>query len=134
MIIDPNDLSEFDDTPDENLLGLSYRDLLALQIFPFAQTSPLKIRKHIPVEVLDKLPFFRLCEDLLTIVAREKSLKLTPKGNLPLKFVRELYDHGAIPDEAIELGITKSFRENEIISIYAARQVCTLAGLPVVFP
>src|SRR5690606_38201687 len=70
MIIDPNDLSEFDDTPDENLLGLSYRDLLALQIFPFAQTSPLKIRKHIPVEVLDKLPFFRLCEDLLTIVAR----------------------------------------------------------------
>ncbi len=129
MIIDPNDLSEFDDTPDENLLGLSYRDLLALQIFPFAQTSPLKIRKHISVEVLDKLPIFRLCEDVLAIVAREKSLKLTPKGNLPLKVVRELYENGAIPDEAIELGISKSFRENVIISIYAARQVCTLAGL-----
>ncbi|TYR31778.1 hypothetical protein FXV77_20305 [Sphingobacterium phlebotomi] len=46
-----------------------------------------------------------------------------------MKFVRELYENGAIPDEAIELGISKSFRENEIISIYAARQVCTLAGL-----
>src|SRR5690606_40106059 len=101
MIIYPNYLIEFDDTPDENLLGLSYRDLLALQIFPFAQTSPLKIRKHISVEVLDKLPFFRLCEDVLAIVAREKSIKLTPKGKLPLKVVRELYENGVYTDEEI---------------------------------
>ncbi|WP_134088537.1 hypothetical protein [Olivibacter sp. XZL3] len=129
MVIDPNDLSEFDNTPDENLLGLSYRDVLALSLFPFAPTSPLKIRTYIPDEVLDKLPFFRLCEELLMVIDRENSLKLTPKGNLPLKFVSELYENGNVPDEAIELGISKSFRESDIISIYAARQVCTLAGL-----
>src|SRR5690606_18095158 len=110
MIIDPNDLSEFDDTPDENLLGLSYRDLLALQIFPFVLSSQLKMVKHFSLAVLDKLPYFLLCEDVLAIVAREKSLELTPKGILPLKVVRELYENGAIPDEAIELGISKSFR------------------------
>lgn len=129
MVIDPNDLSAFDNTPDETLYGLSSRDLLALCHFPFMKSSPIKIRPDIHNEVLDQLPFFRLCEHLLAIVAPEKGLKLTTHGNLPLAIVKELYTKGKLNDPLVETGIIKRWREQEIMSIAAARQVCTMAGL-----
>jgi len=129
MVIDPNDLSVFDNTPDETLYGLSPRDFFALCTFPFKKASPLKIRPAISGDVMDRLPFFRLCEDLLAILASKEALKLTGNGNLPIAIVKELYAKGTVTDPLVDKGIIKSFREQEIISIAAARRVCTMAGL-----
>lgn len=129
MVIDPNDLSGFDRTPDETLYGLSQRDFFALCHFPFMKASPMKIRSAISDDVLDRLPFFRMCEALLAIVARNSSLKLTSNGNLPIAIVKEVYANGTLRDPLVEMGLIKSFREQEIIAIVAAREVCSLAGL-----
>jgi hypothetical protein len=116
-------------SPVDDFLGLSPNNMHKLIYYPHENNSPVLIRSDIDNSTLDKIPFFRIVEELLKIVQRDTIIKLTPLGALPKKVVVELYTHKFIPEYFIEKGMTKLSRQQDSISIENARLTAEVAGL-----
>ncbi len=95
----------------------------------YSENSPVHFQKNISDITLDQISLFRVAEDFIKIVEREKFIKLTPLGALPKKVMVELYDKKYIYDYMIESGITKLMREQDCISIMSMRLVTEIAGI-----
>jgi len=119
----------FDNKPLDEFCGMTFNEIRNLLYSPFDDTSPLKIKSDIDDETLNTIPFFRLTEDLLKIVQREKFIKLTPLGALPKKVLHELYEYKFIPEFLIEAGISLLNREHEAISIMTAHHAARVSGI-----
>lgn len=115
--------------PIDDFLGLSANEMRHLLYDTFGDKSPVLLRNNIDAATLDRIPFFRIMEEFLKIVQREKQIKLTPLGALPKKVMVEVYSHKFLLDEHIETGITKLSREIDCIFIQSARYVTEIAGL-----
>ena len=96
---------------------------------PYNENSPVHFRKNIENSVLDKIGLFRVVENYIKIIDRDKFIKLTPLGALPKKVMVELYDKEFIYDELIENGITKLWKEQDCIAILNTKIVCEIAGI-----
>lgn len=116
-------------TPLEDFDFLSPEDMFNLVHRPFQEESPIQFKKNINNSVLDQIPFLNLVEYLLVKVKSENSIKLTQKGNLPTKIVKELYSLKLIQEEMIESGISKLYKESDSLSITNAKIVIELSGL-----
>lgn len=114
--------------PLEDLLGFTPNEFDELLYQPFGENSPVQFR-DIDDATLDRIPLFRIAEEYLKIIEREKLIKLTPKGALPKKVMVEVYAKNFLPDEHIESGLIKLHREEDCISIMSARHAVELAGL-----
>lgn len=93
------------------------------------ENSPVKIKRNLGNDLLDKVSLFRLAEYFIKIIDREKSLKLTPMGALPIKILVELYDQKYVLEELIERGIAKISKEGNCISILSTKIVLEIAGI-----
>ncbi len=114
------DISDFEslkilhnNTPVDEFCGLTPTEIDHLLYEPFGEASILKFQTEIDDTTLDRIPFFRICEELLRIVQREGFIKLTPLGALQRKVLQELYAHRFILEEFIESGISKLTREED---------------------
>lgn len=116
-------------TPMDDFLGLSPTEIHHLLYDTFGDRSPVLLRDDIDKQTLDKIPLFRIVEEYLKIIQRDKQIKLTPLGALPKKVMLELYDKRFLLDEHIESGLTKLWKEDDCISIKSARLTAELAGL-----
>lgn len=129
----PDDIEENiflrNNTPMDNFLGLSPNEMHHLLYNTFGDKSPVQFRDDIDNKTLDQIPLFRIIEDYLKIIQRDKLVKLTPLGALPKKVMVELYDKRFLLDEHIESGITKLWKEDDCIAIRSARLTAELAGL-----
>ncbi len=115
--------------PMDDFLGLSPTEIHHLLYDTFGDKSPIQFREGIDGKTLDQIPIFRIVEDYLKIIQRDKQIKLTPLGALPKKVMVELYNKRYLLEEHIENGITKLWREEDSISIRSARLTVELAGL-----
>lgn len=97
--------------PLDDFCGLSPNEVHSLLYDTFGDNSPLKIRADISNQAFDSIPFFRLTEEFLRIIQRDRFIKLTPLGALPKKTLHELYNLRLITEYVIELGISKLTRE-----------------------
>lgn len=120
---------EYNNKPDEKFSGLSPFELHELIHHPFGKNCPIQFQKNINIDILNSIPFFRICEEFLNIIKRDNYIKLTPLGALPKKTMVELYDHKFITEEFIESGIYKLTKEQDSIAIQNARYVCEIAKL-----
>ena len=116
-------------SPLDEFLGLSPTEIHDLLYDTFGEKSPIQFRDNIDNETLDQIPLFRIAEEFLKIIYREKQIKLTPLGALPKKVMVELYDKRFLLDERIESGLTKLWKEDDCISIKSARLTAEIAGL-----
>lgn len=116
-------------SPLDDLSGLSPNDMYDLIYYPHKSNSRVQIRSDISNATLDSIPFFRIVEELVKIVQRDSSIKLTALGALPKKVMVELYSYKFIPEQLLESGISKLTRQQDSISIENARLVAELAGL-----
>ena len=116
-------------TPLEDFLGLSPNEIQYLFYEPFSDKSYVQLREDFDNKTLDQIPLFKIGEEYLRIIQREKQIKLTPLGALPRKVIVELYDKRFLLDEMIEIGITKLWKENDCIAIKSARLTLEIAGL-----
>ena len=116
-------------TPLDEFEGLTPTEVHSLLYHTLTYKSPVQLKQVADDSTLDQVPFFRLAEELLRIIHRDKFIKLTPLGALPKKVMVEVYAHGFLPDEHIESGIVKLHREQDCISISAARFATEYAGL-----
>lgn len=110
----------------ENLSPTSFHFIL---YDTYNENSPVHFQKNIDNETLDKVSLFRVAEEFLKIIEREKFIKLTPLGALPKKVMVELYDKKYIYDESIESGITKLWKEQDCIAILNTKIVTEIAGI-----
>lgn len=115
--------------PKNNFSGLSPFELHEIIHDPFGLKCAIQIQDNIDSETLNEIPFFRICEEFLKILQRDKFIKLTPLGALPKKVMVELYEYKFITDRRIESGISKLSREQDSIAIQNARYVCEIAKL-----
>ena len=114
-------VADFDDLSPTNFHAILYD--------PYAENSPVNFQKIIDNDTLDKISLFRVAENFIKIIDREKFIKLTPLGALPKKVMVELYDKKFIYDHMIEVGITKLWREEDCIAIMSVKIVSNLAGI-----
>lgn len=124
----PDEFSYWNDTPVEELLGLTPNQMHSLLYKTFSPTSHLRYQDAIDNTTLDQVPLFRIAEDFLKILERDKHIKLTPLGALPKKVMVELYEKKYLLDEFIESGLIKLWKEQDCISIRSARFAAEFAG------
>lgn len=122
-------ISDYNNTPDDRLSGLTPVETNELIYNAFGEYSPIQIKEKIDNVVLDKIPFLRIAEEFLKIINREEFIKLTPLGALPKKVVVELYNQKHIPEFIIESGMYKLSKEADVISIQTCRYVCEHSGI-----
>jgi hypothetical protein len=119
----------WNNTPVDDYLGLSPTEIYYLVYETFGDKSPIQFRDGIDDILLDQIPLFRIVEEFLKIIQRDKQIKLTPLGALPKKVIVELYDKKFLLEELVERGISKLWREEDSISIRSARFAAEFAGL-----
>ena len=115
--------------PIEDFLGLSPTEMHHLLYDTPGDKSPVQFRDDIDNNTLDQIPLFRIVEEYLKIIQRDKQIKLTPLGALPKKVLVELYNKRFLLEERIEHGISKLSREIDCTAISSARLTAEIAGL-----
>lgn len=120
---------QYNNKSEEKFSGLSPFELHEIIHRPFGLKCAIQIQDNINSQILNQIPFFRICEEFLKILQRDKFIKLTPLGALPKKVMVELYEYKFITDSLIESGISKLSREQDSIAIQNARYVCEIAKL-----
>lgn len=117
---------EFNAGKQPDFEGISPNQMAGLLYHTFEPSSPLKINR-VDDAILDQMPFFRTLETLLQIVHREKSVKLTPKGNLPLKICDEVVSHHFWKEELSEL--YKQRKEEDFQVLHTAKIITQIGNL-----
>jgi len=115
--------------PKDYLMGLTPNEIHNLLYETYSDKSLIQFRNDIDDKTLDQIPLFRLAEEYLKIIQKDKFIKLTPLGALPKKVMVELYDKRFLLDDFIETGITKLWKEEDCISIMSMRYAIELTGL-----
>jgi hypothetical protein len=116
-------------TPLDDFLGLTPTEIHNIIYDPLDNDSIIRLNDNIDENTLDQIPLFKISEEYLRIIQRDKQIKLTPLGALPKKVMVELYDKRILLDEHIESGLTKLWKEQDCISIMSARYTLELSGL-----
>lgn len=129
----PHDLEKAiflqNNSPVTDFLGLTPREVHFLVYEPYSESSPVRLRSEIESDTLDRIPLFRIAEDYMRIIRRDREIKLTPLGALPKKVMVELYEKRHLLDDGIESGLNKLSKEADCIAISSMRHVLELAGL-----
>jgi len=119
----------YNDAPLPAFSGLSPAQMQMLLYDPWGPASPLQLRRELPDEVLDQIPFLRLTEELLRVVQRDGFIKLTALGALPGKYLHELYGFGFLRENMIDAGYTKLHRETDVPGLSTVHHNAERAGL-----
>lgn len=106
--------------------GISPDQMRHFLYAPLGADSPLQINK-VDNAAFDRMPFFRTLETLLQIIHREKEIKLTPKGNLPLKVCAEITEHRFWNEELSDL--YKQRKEEDFQVLHTAKIVAHIGNL-----
>jgi hypothetical protein len=125
----PDPFQSYNNAPLADFCGLSPVQMHQLLFHPLEPDCVVRLRTKVPDEVLDQVPFLRLTEAFLRLLHREGSIRLTPLGALPLKYLRELYALGFILEPGVETGIHKLHREIDSLALTTLHQTTRLAGL-----
>lgn len=72
-------------SPIDEFFVLSPTQIHELLYDTFGNNSPVQFRHDIDDKTLDAILLFRIVEDYLKIIQRDKEIKLTPLGALPKK-------------------------------------------------
>ncbi len=108
--------------------GYSPEEMHYILYQPFNEASPLQLAK-LPDEDYRKIPLWNQIKYLMEMIDRAGEMKLTSKGYLPVKAVKELYNQKFMTDIMIEEGISKLYKEIDANSIHLARILVQLSGL-----
>jgi hypothetical protein len=95
----------------------------------FEEISPVRIRKEIPDQILDRIPFLKLCEYLFHFVEKSGEVKLTRWGNLPVKLVKLLYEQKFIAEPFVEQGLRKLYKEDDSMAILLCHKILDFSGI-----
>jgi hypothetical protein len=110
----------------EDFDGLSPEQMNSLLHTPLSPGSLLTMKGDIE-GYLDKVPLFKLSELLLSEIQRAKELKLTVRGNLPVRICELLYSQDLIQWKYMKY--VKRIREEDIPYIWPLKQYLLDTGI-----
>jgi hypothetical protein len=113
--------------PQADFEGLSAHQMHLLLSDPLGAGSPIHLQQELTDSLLDQIPFFVLMEILYQHLLTHQSIKLTPKGNLPLALCRDLYERKLLVQDDIEQGITKKISEDNVHFLQALKVCLSLS-------
>lgn len=119
------------DIPLADFDGLTPNEMHLLLYGPFSAASPLHFSvADLREEDLDGAPLFQLIRYFLEEVKAQEPMKLTQKGNLPLKLVLKMWDSRIIPGESSwALENWKPRQEMDWLYSHWAHLLSKIAGL-----
>jgi len=92
---------------------------------PWSKISPIRI-KIISDAVFDEVPLFRQIKYVINLLLENGKIKLTTKGNFPIKIVKDLYHLGA-KEYYIENGIIPLANEDRCLSVKIVHDLLKLS-------
>ncbi|WP_160292154.1 hypothetical protein [Pedobacter lusitanus] len=117
---------KINNSPIADFDGLSPEQMNALLHSPFTAGGILQLRKGMD-DYLDQVPIFRLSELLISEIWNSGTLKLTTKGNLPVKVCELLHNQNLIKWEYVHF--VKKVTEDEIPYIWPLKQYLLDEGI-----
>lgn len=114
--------------PHPDFEGLSPQQMHSLLSDPWGPQSVVRLKRDPPDALLDQVPFLVLMEVLYQELITTPSIKLTPKGNLPLALCRKLYERKLLVQDDIERGITKKISEDNVGFLQALKAGLSLSA------
>lgn len=117
-----------DNRPLEEYNGLSRSEMRYLIHSPFSSNSPLKIEREISDRILNQVPFLKPIEFLLDRMIQSKRIRLTKKGYLPTKLVKEIYDAVRVKDRLIEMNLIRLYSEMSSEAVHITREISEICG------
>jgi hypothetical protein len=115
-------------TPLEDFDGFSPEEMYQILYFPFGENCPIKLRSEFNHDILATSPLMNIVMELLKNIEND-GMKLTARGYLPPKVIREIYNKNYLPDATIESGISSLRTEQNWIAIHTTKIVLKLAGI-----
>jgi len=114
----------------EEFEGLTPAEMNILVGAPYSDLSPIQLKPLLP-EILTAIPILNLSKFLLKAIATAGEQKLTPKGNLPVKLVMEMFQTGFITPRFFRVHPEKPtmIREDDDNSFTFTRALLEQAGL-----
>jgi hypothetical protein len=85
-------INDYNTSPQDKFCGLSPSKIHEIIHNPLGENSPIKFKNDINNQILDKIPFFKITEEFLKIIKRDKFIKLTPHPKRNLIIVM-LFEH-----------------------------------------
>lgn len=127
----PNDyyMQTMNNKPIKDFEGYSPVEMKELLNNPFTDRSPLKFKKNINSKDIRNTPFFNLILEYFKFFKDEKEIKLTPKGYLPTRIVKDLYNKKILVQYDIESGIKKLTKELDVYFIQYMRIITEISGI-----
>ncbi|GAB3753036.1 hypothetical protein GCM10028817_18190 [Spirosoma pomorum] len=117
----------FNQRPLADFDNLSPHQMHTLLHDPWSEQSLVRLQDELSDEMFDQIPFLVLTEMLLEELRTKSSIKLTPKGNLPLALCQLLYERKLLAQDDIERGITKKISEDNVSFLQALKVCLTLS-------
>jgi hypothetical protein len=114
---------DWNNKPNPDIDGLSPNQMSKLFYRTF-ETDSLLTLPALPESDYEQIPLLNQVRFFLELVARDKEIRLTKTGNIPVKMVKEIYDQRFILDELIEMGITKLYQEISCPVIHLTHILC----------
>jgi len=115
--------------PVDEFEGRTPKEMYYILYNTFHPDSPFQFSTRVDDIVLTEIPILTMTTFFLKTVQESQPLKLTPKGNLPLKLVNSIYELGLFPSYFIDSGFSKIRSEEDDVYIHTMRLICELAGL-----
>lgn len=108
--------------------GYSPLEMHQILYFPFGSDSPIKLQK-LADEDFAKCPMFNSVKYLLDLIESSGEMKLTAKGFLPTKIVKDIYAQGFLEEYQFSSGLSKLYKESDSLTINLTRILAELSGL-----
>ena len=107
--------------------GYSPEEMYRIIHFLFDDNCAVRIKKLNP-EDFSKIPIYKGIRFLVNYLLKNEKIKLTAKGFLPTKIVADLYNQKYFPEEIIEIGISKLYKETDSLFVNLSRILLELSG------
>ncbi|MFA6978163.1 MAG: hypothetical protein WC209_02480 [Ignavibacteriaceae bacterium] len=118
---------DYNNTPLEDCDGFTPLQMHEIIYFPFDKECVIKLNNANSEQLINESPILKIIIEFL-IVIRYNKIKLTQNGNLPLRFINDIYNKKYLLDEDIENGFVKIRTETDWIPLHNVKLVLTLAG------
>ena len=102
-----------------DMLGANIVKMMLNNIFE--NRSMVRLKKNISEDTLMQIPIFKMILDYMHLIEKEEEIKLTKIGNIPPRYVKELYENNEIKEYQIEKLGSKLKNEQDSDGIIVAR-------------
>lgn len=108
--------------------GYSPSEMYNLIHFPFGPDSPISIQK-ISESDYSKIPMLNQMKYFLNLIKNAGEIKLTAKGFLPTKVVKEIYGQEFLEEMFITSGLYQLYKESDSLTVNLTRILAQIARL-----